>query len=209
MKNCLLILLLLCSFFGFSQQIPEFERILNVENLPFSDREIRVYKNHSITTGLELFRIYYDEDKKDWQAEFYYTVAEKIKDDSYEIVIRNFELKSFYNTEYLALQLLTSNIKYLPNDDAIRYKMKSKPKITLDIGGYFSYSKTYGMSGVDGVGYYVQVKDQKEFNEIEYSNPERYLEEYPTIDELISFNEFLDIIKKNFNIFEDYKKRNP
>jgi len=192
-----------------SQRITEFEKILNIDKLPFSDREIRVYKEHSPTTGLELFRIYYNEDKKDWKAEFYYTVAKKTSKDSYEIVIRNFELKSFYNTEYLALQLLTSDIKYLPNDDAIRYKMKSKPKITLDIGGCFSYSNTYGMSVVDGVGYYVQVKEGKNFNEIEYSNPERYLEEYPTIDELISINEFLDIIKKNFNIFEDYKKLHP
>ncbi|MEG0917085.1 MAG: hypothetical protein RSF68_08740 [Myroides sp.] len=217
MKNCIVLIFLFCSFSGFCQKFSESERsyltklekILKVDTIPFLDKEIRVYKKHEISTGLELFRIYYDEQKKDYKADFYYTVAKKTSNESHEIIIKHFELKSFYNTEYIALQLLTSNIKYLPSDEAIRYKMKPKPKITLDIGGYFSYPNTYGMTVVDGVGYYVQVKDGKDFNEIHYSNPESYLEHYPTIDEYISINEFLDIIKKSFNIFEDYKKLHP
>lgn len=69
--------------------------------------------------------------------------------------------------------------------------------------GYLYFIEGKPASIVDGYSYYIQVKYDKDFNEIHYSNPERYLELYPTIDELISVNEFLDIIKKSFNIFED------
>ncbi|HLW42459.1 MAG TPA: hypothetical protein VKY82_08855 [Flavobacterium sp.] len=207
MKVYLSMLLFFILNLGFSQQIPEFECILNVDKLPFSKSEIRVYKDHSISTGLELFRIYYDEDKKDWNAEFYQTVAKELKDKTIEVKIRRYDLKSYYNIEYIALQLLFSDIKYLPSDDVIKYKMEPKAKILLEEEGFII--ETTSSITTDGIHYYVQVADLNEFYEIKYSNPENYLKKHPTIDELISFNEFLDIIKQHFNIFEDYKKRHP
>ncbi|UUV22418.1 hypothetical protein [Paenimyroides aestuarii] len=209
MKNCIVLIFLFYSFSGFCQKFSEsersylskLERILKVDTIPFSKSEIRVYKKHEISTGLELFRIYYDEHKKDFKADFYYTVAKKTSKDSHEIVIKQFELKSFYNLEYVVLKLLNTNIQYIPTASAVSYKMKSKSEIILEMGKF--YISQTSSTTVDGVSYYIQVKDDKDFNEIHYSNPERYLELYPTIDELISVNEFLDIIKKDFNIFED------
>src|SRR5690606_5543038 len=107
----------------------------------------------------------------------------------------------FYNLEYVVLKLLNTNIQHIPTSSAISYKMKSKSEIILEKGEF--YTSQTSSTIIDGVSYYIQVGDGKIFNEISYSNPETYLSKYPTVDELISVNEFLDIIKKSFNIFED------
>lgn len=215
MKNCIVLIFLFCSFSGFCQKFSESERsylsklekILKVDTIPFLDKEIRVYKKHEISTGLELFRIYFDEQKKDYKADFYYTFAKKTSNDSHEIIIKHFELKSFYNLEYVVLKLLNTNIQHIPTASAINYKMKSKSEIILEMGEF--YISQTSSTTIDGVSYYIQVGEENIFNEISYSNPETNLSKYPTVDELISVNEFLDIIKKSFNIFEDYKKLHP
>lgn len=215
MKNCIVLIFLFCFFSGFCQKFSESERsylstlekILKVDTIPFFKNEIRVYKKHEISTGLELFRIYYDEQKKDYRADFYYTFAKKSSKDSHEIIIKHFELKSFYNLEYVVLKLLNTNIQHIPTSSAISYKMKPKSEIILEMDKF--YNSQTSSTTIDGVSYYIQVSEGKIFNEIIYSNPESYLSKYPTVDELISVNEFLDIIKKDFNIFEDYKKLYP
>lgn len=216
MKNCIVLIFLFCSFSGFCQKFSEseksylskLEKILKVDTIPFYNQEIRVYKKSGITTGLELFRIYFNDESKVYQAELYETYSKRLNKDSIKTDIRKYELNSIYNLEYLMTKFILSDIKHVADMEKISYKMNPKPSAMVD-KGYLYFIEGKGASIVDGYGYYIQVKDGKGFNEIHYSNPERYLELYPTIDELISVNEFLDIIKKSFNIFEDYKKLYP
>lgn len=56
---------------------------------------------------------------------------------------------------------------------------------------------------LDGVGYKVYVRNGKIKNSFEFDNPESYLKHYPTVDELISYNELLSVINKEFNLKND------
>mgnify|MGYP003399965651 CR=1 FL=1 len=132
MKNCIVLILLFCSFSGFSQKNSErdklylsnLEKILKVDTIPFYSQEIRVYKKREISTGLELFRIYYDEESKVYQAELYETYSKRLNKDSIKTDIRKYELKSIYNLEYLMMKLILSDIKYVADMEKISYKMK-------------------------------------------------------------------------------------
>ncbi len=59
------------------------------------------------------------------------------------------------------------------------------------------------MSIIDGISYSIQIQDNDSYNEVEYSNPESYLKNYPEIDELQTINEFLDFIKSSFGIYKN------
>ncbi|WLD23705.1 hypothetical protein NU10_13510 [Flavobacterium dauae] len=210
MKNCIVLIFLFCSFSGFCQKFSESERsylstlekILKVDTIPFLDKEIRVYKKHEISTGLELFRIYSNDESKVYKAELYETYSKRLNKDSIKTDIRKYELNSIYNLEYLMTKFVLSDIKHVADMEKISYKMNPKASAMVD-KGYLYFIEGKPASIVDGYSYYIQVKDDKDFNEIHYSNPERYLELYPTIDELISVNEFLDIIKTSFGVFTD------
>lgn len=79
MKHLYLLFTIIFSFESFSaQQNIEYDKVLKIENLKFNENEIRVYKKYGISTGLELFRFYQDENEN-WKAEFYEQLLLKIK----------------------------------------------------------------------------------------------------------------------------------
>jgi hypothetical protein len=82
----------------------------------------------------------------------------------------------------------------------IKYKMRERGNVELVDGEYQIMWKAKEI--MDGIGYKVQIKADKKFNEIDYGNPESYLKYYTEVDELIYFNELLDIIKNEFGIWK-------
>lgn len=185
-----------------AQEVQKFDTILKIENLKFHPKEIRVYKNYSTSTGLELFRMFYDENDK-INIEFYYTVANKTEGDGLKLRIKKKKLNSFKNPEFIWLQLIYSKIIHLPEFEQIKYKMASKPRILLDEEGELGAEITNPSIFLDGHSYYVQIKMNEEYNNLEYPNPENYLNKFPQVDEFIIFNDFLSIIKEEFRIFKD------
>jgi len=185
----------------FAQEVQEFDTILKIENLEFHPKEIRVYKDFSTSTGLELFRMYYDENDK-INTEFYYTVAGKTESGKIKIRVRNKKLNSFKNPEYIWLELIYSKIIHLPDFDEIRYKLTPKPEIILNEEGELVTVKIRPAMFLDGEIYFVQIKNDGIIKSLEYPSPESYLGKFPDMDELIIFNDFLNIIKEEFKIFK-------
>jgi len=183
-----------------SQTIQEYDKILKIENLKFNTNEIRVYKKYAISTGLELFRFYQD-DKENWKAEFYETIASSNKDsEKITLRTRKSKLNSLKNFELIWAQILDTDVIYLPKWQAFEYKLEKKnKKYEIEDGKIISSTSVSYI--LDGSSYHVKIKNGKQENEIEYSNPESYLKTYPNVDELISFKELLDLLKNDFKIF--------
>ena len=59
------------------------------------------------------------------------------------------------------------------------------------------------MSVMDGQSYFVNFRNLKKTNNFFFSNPETYLSNYSDVDELISYNQILKIIKNEFNRWND------
>ena len=179
-----------------AQQNLEYDKILKIENLKFYENEIRVYKKYETSTGLELFRFYQDENEN-WKAEFYETIATQ----NNKIRTRKSKLNSLKNFELIWAQFLDTDIIYLPTMDKFQYKLSTKNK-NYEVEDGIIISSTSVSSVLDGVNYYTKISNYKNQNEFNYSNPESYLEKYPNVDELLSFKEFLDLIRTEFKVFE-------
>ena len=168
-----LFLVLLLSIFPISifAQIEKFNQILNIQNLPFYENEIRVYKNYSTSTGVEMFRFYLDNEK--WKVDFYETIA-STKDHQYHHRIRKSKLNSAKNLELIWLEILNTDVLHLPQWEDIKYKLRDKEfKYEIIDGEIFANVSNSVI--MDGVSYAVQIKSGHKENEFEYSNPEEYL----------------------------------
>lgn len=184
----------------YSQSFEELDSILNFKDIPLKESEIRLYKNYSTSTGLELFRLYRDENDT-YQAEFHQTVARKIADEI-EIKVKKEKLNSLKNMEVIWLGFLNSDVGHLPPFSEIKYKFRDDKDLKLEIiDGEITYFITTPPIVMDGVSYYVKFSSKELKNQIVYDNPESYLNLFPNVDELISFREILDLIRKEFNKF--------
>lgn len=181
-----------------AQSISEYEKQLNIEPISSITKEIRVYKKYAISTGLELFRFYFDDSSNNYKAEYYYVTVDKKNNK----LVKKLDLESIYNMEFNALNLFLSHVKYLPTEEKISYKFRPKPDIFIE-DGYIYHIIGKPMSIIDGISYSIQIQDNDSYNEVEYSNPESYLKNYPEIDELQTINEFLDFIKSSFGIYKN------
>lgn len=101
----------------------------------------------------------------------------------------------------LWLQILDTDVIYLPKWDFFQYKLKKANK-NYQIEDGEIYSTSTRLSTLDGESFYVKIKSINRENEINYFNPESYLEKYPNVDELISFQELLNLIRTEFKVFE-------
>ncbi|KPH15219.1 hypothetical protein [Chryseobacterium sp. ERMR1:04] len=181
-----------------SQTIQECDEILKIENLKFHTNEIRVYKKDATSTGLELFRLFQD-DKENWKAELYETIASN-NNGEIKIRARKSKLNSLKNFELIWMQILDTDIIHLPKWKTFKYKLEKKnKKYEIEDGEIISLTSMSNF--LYGFSYYVKIKNGKQENEIEYSNPESYLKTYPNVDELISFKELLDVLRDDFKIF--------
>lgn len=99
------------------------------------------------------------------------------------------------------LQILNSDILFLPKFDKIEYKLKQKNNDFEIVEGEI-YNTISKVSVLDGEGFFIKIKNGNRVNEITYPNPESYLKHYPHVDELQSITELLEIVKSEFKIFE-------
>lgn len=200
MTRCLFFCFLIFQFnFLLSQNNHEYDKILKLENLKFNDNEIRIYKDYQTSTGLELFRFYKD-NNKNWKAEFYNIVASKNNKNETIIRTRTSKLNSLKNLEMIWLQIFDTQIIHLPKWETFQYKLKTvKKEYQIEDGELLS--STSQITVLDGVSFYVKIKIGEKENEIMYYNPKSYLEAYPNVDELLSFQELLNLIRDEFNVF--------
>jgi hypothetical protein len=97
------------------------------------------------------------------------------------------------------LYLLDNNVEYLPSLNKINYKLKSKGEIVLDRGEYDIIWKK--KMPLDGIGFEVFFKDGEKTNFFDFGNYDSYLKDYPNVDELISYSEIIDLLNKEFSIW--------
>ena len=186
----------------FGQNISVINKTLELSDSLTFENEIRIYKDFSIANGIEIFRMY-DEGGNNWKATIYHYSKKNNECTKIEGIefpkekIGNLEPKNPY---LIWLNILLCDVESLPNLKDVKYKLK-KSSIVLEKENYeIEKEKT---KVCDGVVYDVFVSNHKQNNHFIYDNPETYLELYPNVDELISFNNLLSIIKKEFNLWED------
>jgi hypothetical protein len=197
MRNIQLLIIFLFCIGVSAQNISRINTDLKLSDSLILDSEIRIYSGGGITNYSSLFRMYKDKSDK-WTAEFYQHYA-KVAGQT-ELQTEKRTLKSGNDMEFVWNSILRTNVQFLPNMTEIKYKMRERGNIEFVDGEYqlMWESKTI----MDGVGYIVQIKADKKIHEVYYANPESYLKYYPEVDELIFFNELLDIIKNEFDIWK-------
>jgi len=197
MKNIQILIIFLFTIGVYAQNISRINTDLKLSDSLALDSEIRIYTGSGITNYSSLFRMYKDKSDK-WTTEFYQHYA-KVSGQA-ELWTEKQTLKSKNDMEYVWNSILRTNVQFLPNMSEIKYKMRERGDVEFVDGEYQLMWKTKEI--MDGVGYKVQIKADKKFNEIDYENPESYLKYYPELDELIYFNDLLDIVKSEFEIWK-------
>ncbi|MBZ4037394.1 hypothetical protein K6T82_21720 [Flavobacterium sp. 17A] len=182
----------------FGQELSEINKVLEISDTLEHKQEIRIYKDYSITNSINILRMF-DEGENNWKVIIYYyakSIPQVTKIDVFNFPKENIGKLRPKDAELIWLNLLITNIEFLPSMESIRYKF-GKPKIDSDRGErVISTSKNYVL---DGVGYKVYVRNGKNTNNFSFDNPKSYLKYYPTVDELISYNELLSVLEKEFS----------
>ena len=195
MKYLLKILFL---FFAIFLQAQNVDNLANI--LPeLKETEIRIYKDRGITNSGFVFRIY--KENNNWKSELiqWFLLKEISKDEFEKIPPRLSLLKSQKSLEEIFVNIEARNIKYLPKEENFQYK-KSKNEVIYDEDEKAFLVQSKVISVLDGTGYLVKYKSGNQYNEFDYSNPEAFLKTYPEIDELKSFVDILNYIRKEFDI---------
>ncbi len=195
MKYSLKILFLFFAMFLQAQNID------NLANIPpeLKETEIRIYKDRGITNSGFVFRIY--KENNNWKSELiqWFLPKEISKDEFEKIPPRLSLLKSQKSLEEIFVNIEARNIKYLPKEEVFQYK-KSKNEVIYDEDEKAFLVQSKVISVLDRTGYLVKYKSGNQVNEFNYSNPETYIKTYPEIDELKSFVDILNYIRKEFDI---------
>lgn len=196
------IFLFLTFFNCFGQDVSEINKVLEIPDTLEFQKEIRIYKDYSISNTVEIFRLY-DEGKNNWIVfkYFYLKNSKQItKIDKIEFPKENMGKLKAKDANLIWLNLLMSDIEFLPSIEEINYKFK-KDSIEFEDGEYGIVKKKVLV--LDGKSYQVYVKNGKIRNNFYFDNPETYLKNYPNVDELISYNQLLSVIKKEFNLWKE------
>lgn len=190
MKKIILIVFLLISIKNFGQNY-SMNKVAKIPDTITNFSEIRIYSIPALTNGWQIFRMYKTSEDANWKIE----IIKNISESRTQIE----ELNSQTNLDIVWLKILQTDILDLPDWESIQYKFKKDRSIELEDGKFIDNYATVGI--MDGIGYKVMIKNNKEFNEINYSNPEGYLKHFENIDELISFKSLLDVVRNEFGIW--------
>jgi hypothetical protein len=202
MRFLLFLIILLFSFTIEAQEISEINKVLKIPDVLDYENEIRIYKDYSITNGMEIFRMY-NEGKDNWIVcifSFSKTNKTITKIDQIKFPKENIEKLKPKDANLIWLNLLITNAEFLPNMESVQYKL-STPFIDSEKEEKVMIRKKVLVT--DGAGYQVYIKNGKIRNNFSFYNPEKYLKYYPTVDELIAYNELLSVIKKEFNLWNN------
>ncbi|WP_025668135.1 hypothetical protein [Aquimarina megaterium] len=197
MKKLLNLFIIFFSISLFSQNLSEINNSLDLTDSLIHEKEIRIYKGFGITNFTEIFRMYMDKTGK-WNIEYFEHFAAVKKKAKQKIKQR--ELISNNDSDFVWASILNTNIQYLPNMHDIKWKMIKRGGIELKDGEYQIMWEQVAI--MDGVGYVIQINQNGKHREIRYNNPEKYIKHYPDIDELIFFSEFLELIRTEFNLWK-------
>jgi len=198
MKKLLILITILSNSTLIGQDLTEIN-----ENIGFTDslnykKEIRIYRTSGMTNYTGIFRMYQDSTEK-WRAELIDHYS-KVTNQA-ELKIEKRKLKSKSKMDLVWLKIQKTNIQDLPNMAEIEWKLKKNPQIVKDMGEtVLSWQKS---SILDGEGFDVHIRWGKDFNRIYYSNPESYLRIYENVDELVYFNELLNLLRTEFNVWKN------
>ena len=197
MKQFLILIIILSNSNLFGQDWTKINK-----NVGFADslnykKEIRIYRTSGMTNYTGIFRIYQN-NKDKWRAELINHYA-KVPNQT-ELEIEKRKLKSKSKMDLVWLEILKTNIQDLPNMTDIDWKLKKEPVIQ-DINGEKVLSLKKSLI-LDGEGYDVHFRGGKYFNRVYYSNPESYLQIYKNVDELVYFNELLNLLRTEFGVWK-------
>jgi hypothetical protein len=186
----------------FGQDISEINKNVNLPDTLEFEKEIRIYKDYSSLNGLDVFRMY-DNGKNNWTVVIYYFNKELksvTKINKIEFPKENIGDLKPKDAYMIWLNLLLNDIEYLPSLKDIDYKLKTTSIEIEDGEKIILRRKT---SPLDGESYQVFVKNGKVENHFIFNSIDSYLKLYPKVDELISYNQILSIIRKEFNLWND------
>jgi hypothetical protein len=198
MRKFLVSTLILFNFLCKAQSVSEINKVLGISDTLSYKNEIRIYKKYSTTYNSEIFRMYNKGDDN-WIAEIYY-YSDKFKDVTkidQEVFPKEKVGKLIpKNPNLIWLNLLLTNVEYLPSISSIKYKLET-PYIDLEKGEYQIVKKKTLV--LDGETYQIFFRSPEVKNYFTFDNPESYLKKYPNVDELQSYIQLLNITKKEFN----------
>ena len=186
----------------FGQDYSEINKSLNLPDSLEYENEIRIYKDFSTTDGMEIFRMY-NKGNNEWLVYVYYynkTFKSATKIEIIEFPKENLGEIKVKNANLIWLKFLLTDVDKLPNLKDVSYKLK-KSKIEF-IDGEYAIARNV-MSVMDGQSYFVNFRNLKITNNFIFNNPETYLSNYAEVDELISYNQIVTIIKDEFNLWND------
>ncbi|MFH6997662.1 hypothetical protein ACHRVZ_07005 [Flavobacterium sp. FlaQc-57] len=183
----------------FGQQVSEINKILRIPNALEFEKEIRIYKDYSTSETIKILRMY-DEGKNNWIVQiFWYSKSfnSVTKIDQIQFPKENLGKLIAKDANLIWLNLLLTNIEFLPSMESIEYKLNT-PYIDLEKGEQIIARRKTSI--IDGNGYQVYIRNGKIKNNFSFDNAESYLKYFPKVDELVSYNELLSIFKKEFNL---------
>ncbi|QBN19470.1 hypothetical protein [Flavobacterium nackdongense] len=194
--------LFLTLFNCFGQEVSEINKVLEIPDTLEFQKEIRIYKDYSISNTVEIFRMY-DEGKNNWKVTIYYyskNLKQVTKINQIQFPKENIGKLKPKDANLIWLNLLLLDLEFLPDLKEINYKLKLS-SIKFEDGEYVTIKNIKTV--VDGDSYEVFIKNGSIENSFSFNNPETYLKYYPNVDELISYNQLLSTIKKEFNLWND------
>ena len=96
--------------------------------------------------------------------------------------------------------MLLADIEYLPNLQDIKYKLKNSTIEKID-GKNTLLKKVKTVPNV--FSYSIFVRNVKVNNYFVFNDPEKYFDLFPDVNELVSFNKLLSVIRNEFNIWKN------
>jgi len=158
-------------------------------------QEIRITKSGSFGNA-EILRIYFNSN-----SNLILELFEKDKDGKFELVKNKTLPREDNYDEKLWLKILMTDIHHIADYQGILYKFKKDKEIMFFKDKWTIFYNT--THSVDGVGYEIEISGEEKYNSVRYSNPDSFLKTYPEIDELKSVVDLLNLIRNEFNIWEE------
>ena len=109
-------------------------------------------------------------------------------------------LHSDSNLNQFWSRILDTHAEFLPDIKGIDYKLKGKTIFESDTDNYGSNKK---IAFTDGIGYTAFIRNYNKVNQFSFTNAESYLKYFPDVDELNSYSSLLNLIRIEFNIWQD------
>jgi hypothetical protein len=194
MKNHILTIILFLPFCIFSQNVSEINKFINISDSLQCEKEIRIYRSYYDSIH-EVFR-FFENEKKEWNITLYkYEIDKKGKSNNLQTI----KLTSKNELDLVWLNFIQTKIQFLPDLNEVSYKLKSY-RIDKVNGKHEIY--TLGVSSLEPYQFTAYFKNGNIINKFSFGSYTSYLNMFPNVDELNSYAEIIDLIKKEFNIWK-------